>query len=125
MVITMRFIGGAIGFTIYNAIFTDKLTTALPATIAEYAIQAGLDPAEATTFVTAAISDPAAAQAMPGVTPDILAAATLGTRWAYANSLPYVWYSSIPFGVVTVIVCLFLPDVRKYMTSRVAARIEH
>lgn len=38
----------------------------------------------------------------------------------YADSLPYVWYITIAFGGVGIILCAFLPNIRRFMTDRVA-----
>lgn len=123
LVVTLRFVGGAIGYTIYYAIFTDKIKTILPTEVGQYAVAAGLAPANAMEFVTVFLTEPAEVGTLSYATPSILAAAAEGTRWAYSKALAYVWYTSIPFGVLTLAVVLFLPDIRKYMTSRVAVNI--
>ncbi|GIZ43166.1 hypothetical protein CKM354_000640400 [Cercospora kikuchii] len=123
LVVTLRFVGGAIGYTIYYAIFTDKITGILPVQVGTYAVGAGLNPADATEFVTTFLTAPADVVLLPYASPAIVAAATEGTRWAYSKALTYVWYTSIPFGIITIAVALFLPDIRKWMTSRVAVNI--
>ena len=62
---------------------------------------------------------------MKGVTPAVVQAAVIGSRWAYAESLKYVWYTSIAFGGLSIIACVFMGDVSKYMTNRIAAKIGH
>lgn len=123
LVITVRFVGGAVGYSIYYAIFVPKLTKLIPETIAAYAIQAGLPAADATTFVGTLLTTPAEAVTLPGVTATILAAATEGSRWAYARALSFVWFTSIPFGIISVVIAICMPDIRVYMTERVAANI--
>ena len=123
LVVTLRFVGGAIGYTIYYAIFTDKITSILPVEVGQYAVAAGLAPANAMEFVGTYLTAPTTITTLPYVTPGILAGAAEGTRWGYAKALAYVWYTSIPFGVLTLAVVVFLPDIRKYMTSRVAVNI--
>ncbi|KAI1612526.1 putative major facilitator superfamily transporter [Exophiala viscosa] len=121
--LSIRTIGGSIGFTIYYNIFVNKLTTMLPESVAEYAIAAGLSAADATAFVTTFLTDPAAIESAPGYTPAIAKAATLGTSWAYAGALKYVWYVSIPFGVLAMISAAFVPNIKKYQTNRVAVAL--
>ena len=65
------------------------------------------------TFLTA----PNGITTIPGVTPDIFQAATIGARWAYAESVKYVWLTSVAFGVCAIVACLFLGNVSKYMTN--------
>ena len=94
--------------------------------LAQYAVQAGLPISEAEGFVGAFLTEQMDLLAgMNGVTPEVLQQAVIGTRWAYAEGLKWVWISSIPFGVCTVIACLFLGSTKKYMTGRVAAELRH
>jgi len=118
--LSVRTIGGSIGYTIYYNVFVNKLTAKLPTDIATYAIEAGLPLKSAALFVETLLTDPAKIVTVPGVTPAVLAAATKGAQWAYADSLHYVWYVSITFGVVAVIAACFLPSTAKYQTNRVA-----
>nr|POE51505.1 serine/threonine-protein kinase ppk16 [Quercus suber] len=118
--LTARFLGGSIGTSIYFNVFNTQIT-ANAASVASAAIQAGLPAANAESFVGALLGgDTAAATAVPGVTDAVIQAATLATQWAYADALKFVWYTTIPFGVISCVCCLFLPNIRKYMTNRVA-----
>ncbi|KIW77617.1 hypothetical protein Z517_10063 [Fonsecaea pedrosoi CBS 271.37] len=121
--LSIRTVGGSIGFTIYYNIFVNKLNTQLPKQIAKYAIKAGLPAADATEFVTMFLAAPANITQAVGYTPQVLAGATLGERWAYAESLKWVWVTSIPFGVLAIITCFFIPNIKKYQTNRVAVAL--
>jgi hypothetical protein len=123
--LSVRVVGDSIGYTIYYNIFYNKLTHRLPLDIAGYAIKAGLPLTSATAFVTALLTDPAAVVNVPGVTPAVIEAATIGTRWGYAYALKYVWLTSIGFGAASVVAACFLPNIAKYMTNRIAAKISH
>lgn len=121
--LSIRTIGGSIGFTIYYNVFVNKLSKALPERVAEYAMGAGLSAADAPGFVTAFLTAPTTITDAPGYTPEIAAAATVGTKWAYAFALKYVWICSIPFGILAVISCCLLPSIKKYQTNRVAVAL--
>jgi hypothetical protein len=121
--LSIRTVGGSIGFTIYYNIFVHKIGKQLPEFVATYAVKAGLPVSEAADFVGTFLTAPANITQVPGVSPEILAAATLGTRWAYAESLKWVWYTSIPFGILAIIACFFLPSIKKYQTNRVAVAL--
>jgi hypothetical protein len=121
--LSVRTVGGSIGYTIYYNIFVNKLSTRLPAYVARYAIQAGLPVHEADTFVETFLTVPTQIGTIPGVNSAIIQAATLGYQWAYADSLRYVWYTSIAFGSLAVVLCLFLPNIQKYGTNRIAAEL--
>ena len=121
--LTIRAVGGSIGYAIYYNVFINKLTPKLPAYVAQYAIQAGLPATEAIEFVEAFLEAPTQLAKIPGVNEKIIEAATVGSRWAYAESLKYVWLTSISFGCCAIISCLFIGNISKYMTNRVAAKI--
>jgi hypothetical protein len=123
--LAIRVIGGSIGYSIYYNVFANKLTTQLPARIAEFAINAGLPLTSAESFVVTLLTDPAAIANVTGVTPAVIDAATIGTRWAYADALSFVWYVSIAFGALSIIACCFLGNVRPYLTHRIAVELAH
>lgn len=120
--LSSRFIGGSVGTTIYFTIFNDKITQILPTALGGAAVEAGV-PKESLMGFVGAMASPAfdlLAPTVPGVTPAMIASVTLARQWAFAKALKYVWYTTIPFGIISFIACLFLPNIRKYMTNRVA-----
>jgi hypothetical protein len=125
--LSIRAIGGSIGYAIYYNIFINKLTSKLPTYVGTYAVEAGLPLISVTDFVGLFLTAPQelATVPIPRLTPAVVQAATLGSRWAYAESLKYVWYTSIAFGGLSIIACVFLGNISKYMTNRIAANIRH
>lgn len=123
--LSIRVIGGSIGYTIYSNIFINKLTKALPVYVGNAAVEAGLPAADALTFVETFLTAPMSAAQVPGASPLVLAAATRASEDAYSYALKYVWYTSIAFGVVAIIAAAFLGNNRKYLTDRVAAKIRN
>lgn len=121
--LSIRTLGGSIGYTIYYNIFVNKLKKDLPELVAQYAIGAGLQATDATGFVTTFLTAPANITSAAGYTPAIALAAATGSKWAYAESLKYVWYTSIPFGCLAAISCFFLPSIKSYQTNRVAVQL--
>jgi hypothetical protein len=95
MSLSIRTVGGSIGYSIYYNIFATKLEKNLPAYVAEYAIKAGLPLSSATQFVTIFLTTPEKLTTtnIPGMTPAVIAGATKGTQWAFSESLKYVWVS--------------------------------
>ena len=91
--LSVRAVGGSIGYSIYYSIFHKKYLALAPALIGKYAVGAGLPPKQAIAFVHAWFADPthASVLTLPGVTTEVFAAATLGQQWGYAMSLHYVW----------------------------------
>lgn len=75
-----------------TAVWTQKLTDALPVMIAEAAIKAGLPPTSLKIFVTGiATNNVTLAETAPGVTPAIVMAGGAAALDAYAFALKYIW----------------------------------
>ena len=123
--LSIRVIGGSIGYTIYYNIFYNKFIKQLPLDIVSYAVAAGLPISSATEFAAVYLTEPTKIGTVKGVTPAVLEGAVVGTRWAYAYALSYVWYTSIAFGVCAIVACGFIGQVKKYYTNRIAATIGH
>jgi hypothetical protein len=117
LALAIRVIGGSIGYSIYFNIFSNKLTASLPTTIAEYAASAGLPATSLTDFVTTFLTNPTAIMGIDGVTAQVIAAATRGSRIAYSEAFYWVWITSIAFGAVSVLACLALPSNYKFLVS--------
>lgn len=124
LTLTVRFVGGSIGYSIYYNVFIDKLGTNLPAKVLEYALDAGLPESSAEAFVSTFLSTPAAAVNVTGVTPAIVEAAVIGSRWGYSEALKYVWYVSIPFGCLSIVGCFLIGDISRFMTNRIAVELK-
>ncbi|KAK3072083.1 hypothetical protein LTR53_007471 [Teratosphaeriaceae sp. CCFEE 6253] len=121
--LSVRAVGGAIGYSIYYNIFSGKIKKLLPALVAEYAIKAGLPLTSAELFVTTYLTAPTEIAGVPGVNAQVLAGALEGTQWAYAESLHYVWYTSIAFGICSIVAAASLPNTRRFETNRIAVAL--
>ncbi|EME40496.1 hypothetical protein DOTSEDRAFT_55697 [Dothistroma septosporum NZE10] len=121
--LSVRAVGGAIGYSIYYSIFVKKLTKVLPVLVGTYAVGAGLPAQDAELFVKIFLGAPTKIAQVPGITAAIIEAATLGAQWAYAEALHLVWYTSIAFGICAMVCALVIPNTRKFETNRVAVAI--
>jgi hypothetical protein len=122
--VSVRVLGCSIGYSMYYNVFANKLNAKLPLLIGESAVAAGLPLTLAEEFVIAYLTAPKSVSLVPGVTPAVINAAEIGSRWAYSDSLVYVWYMSIAFGVLSIIACLFLGNIRPYLTHRIAVELK-
>lgn len=86
-------------------------------------MEAGLAAEDVKTFVTTFLTDPKGLTEVPGYTAEIATAATIGSRWGYSESLKWVWYVSMPFGILAMIACVFVPPIKKWQTSRIAVEL--
>lgn len=122
--LSIRVVGGSIGNAVYFNVFYQKINEALPRNLIQYTLRAGLPSTSLVPFLGAIqTGDMEAAAQVPGVTPAILDAVMWGSRWAYADSLKYVWFVSIAFGAIAIISSLFVANIRRFMTNRIATNI--
>jgi len=122
--LSVRLIGGSIGYAIYFNVFQNKLTTVLPTNVGLAAADAGLPITEIVNFVEALVAQNTTAIGLiPGVTPAILLAAQEAVKDSYVAGFKLIYLVSIAFGGAAIISSLFLGDIRKYMVDRVAVDI--
>ncbi|KAF2757893.1 putative major facilitator superfamily transporter [Pseudovirgaria hyperparasitica] len=121
--LAVRFLGGSVGTTIYYNIFNTSFMTNVPKLIAPAVVAAGLPVDSVEAFIGALFTDPTSALTIPGVTMEILQVGGLQARWAFTESLKGVWYASIAFGAVSIVASCFLPNIKRFMTNRVAVDI--
>ncbi|OQU96911.1 hypothetical protein CLAIMM_02926 [Cladophialophora immunda] len=128
--LSIRTVGGSVGTAIYSNIFGTKLKHNLPKYVAAYAVEAGLPLASVPTFVELFLLAPqnltapaGPTEVVRGLNAAVLQGATVGARWAYAESLKYVWYTALPFGVLSCIACLLIGNSSSLMTNRIAANV--
>ena len=118
-----RAIGGAFGSAVLNAIINSKLTSTYAAKVGGAAIEAGL-PRTSVGPLLEAFATGEGFDAIPGLSPTVLAAATSASHWAYAKAYRLAWASIIPFVVVAIIAVACLKGVKELMTERVEATVE-
>ncbi|KAL2823598.1 major facilitator superfamily domain-containing protein [Aspergillus cavernicola] len=109
-----RGLGGSIGITIFNSIFSSKIDNYLPEKISN--ILPKVLEAVATGSAEAILR-------IPGITMEIAAEIQDAVQTAYADSFRYIWYTLIPFAAVSVIISLFLKSTKEQMTGVVAAAV--
>lgn len=120
--LSSRFLGGSVGTSVYFNVFNEKISKNLPALVEAAALKNNV-PAKSILPLIEAMASPDYATLgaqVNGVTQAALSAAIYARQWAFADSLKYVWYTTIPFGVISTLCCLALPNIKQYMTNRVA-----
>ena len=91
--LSVRAVGGSIGYSIYYSIFHEKILKYAPLLVGTYAVEAGLPVKDAELFVYTWFENATYIAEAPGASEKVIAAASLGLQWAYAESLHYVWYA--------------------------------
>jgi hypothetical protein len=122
--LSVRFIGGSIGYAIYYNIFQNKLVSVLPTNVAQAAVAAGLPLAEIPALVEALVAqNTTAVTSIPGINTAIILASEVAVQTSYVAGFRKVYLVSIAFGGAAVLSSLFLGNIRKYMVGRVAVDI--
>ena len=121
-----RALAGAVFSAIYAAAFERRLTKNLPNLVAEAAIKAGLPKTDVPALISAlSVGDIAALSTIKGISPSIIAAGTLALQQAYADAIRIVYIIGAPFGILAIVTCCFLGDLRRAMNYRTDAPVEN
>lgn len=120
-----RAIGGAFGSAVLDAIINNHLNKHLKSSISTAATKAGLPHSSTAKLVTAMEAGrPNLINAVPGINPVILRAATNASRKVYARAFNLAWWSILPFVVICMVALCFLRGVKDLMTEKVEASVE-
>lgn len=121
--LSVRTIGGSIGHKIYFNVYSNKLANFLPTAEGAAAVAAGLPSSDVVPFVTTSASGSTSATSLPGVSAQIIAAATDASRSANAHALSCVWYASVAFGVCSIFAAACVGNIGRHMTNHIAGWI--
>ncbi|KAH8691682.1 putative siderophore iron transporter, partial [Talaromyces proteolyticus] len=113
-----RYLGGAIGSTLFNTILRARASESIPLRVLAAVERFNLPLSRVDGLIVALSSSNATSLATYPA--NVVAAGTLAIRWAYSDSLAYVWYASIPFCVIACLACLFVRDPSPYLTNHTA-----
>ncbi|KAH6647806.1 putative major facilitator superfamily transporter [Truncatella angustata] len=124
LTLSIRVIGGSIGYCVYFNVWVNKFTPAATKYIGGTLVQAGITSVETITEVielTSASMLDAIAE-VPGIAGNeaLYQAVVKAGQLAYAESYKYVYYTSIAFGGVSIIAALLMGDISKFMDDHVA-----
>lgn len=119
--ITIRVIGGSIGYAVYFNILENKLSEVLRANVIRASLQAGLPPGQLLPFAEAL--ENMNSTALGRFPQGVVFAAMEAVKDSYDEGFRLIYFVSIGFGGAALILSLFLGDIRKYMVDRVAVDI--
>ncbi|KAF2660502.1 MFS general substrate transporter [Lophiostoma macrostomum CBS 122681] len=120
---SIRFLISSIAATVYSVILSNRLTTTITALVPPALIAAGLPASSVAPFIAAFAVGPTAFEAIPGITPEILAIGTNAYQHANADAYRTVFLSNIAFSGVAIICSLLLPNVDHLLTAQVATTL--
>jgi len=103
LMIGMRNTGGTVGLSIFQAILSSTLTK-LPADVMSRVLPLGLETQYVETLLNGlALQNVSQIQSIPGMTPQIVMAATLGVKDTYMASFRNVWIAAAAFAAVAML----------------------
>ncbi|KAJ5092591.1 hypothetical protein NUU61_007461 [Penicillium alfredii] len=125
LTLSIRVVGGSIGYTIYYNVFISKFVPAATHYVGGVMMtQLNITDVK---YITEAIELTGASlleeiHHIPGISGDETAYQMVvqAGQIAYAESYKWVYYVSIAFGVVSILAACFLGNIQKYMTDHVA-----
>ncbi|RAR00873.1 mfs general substrate transporter [Stemphylium lycopersici] len=124
---TSRLLAGAVATAIFGNVTNNKYGDSLPERVRSNLAPFDLSSSVITQLIAAARANTAAAYAaIPGITPAIQTAASLGNRQAYLEGAHLSYLVALAFGLFGVVAAFFIPSVdkRKYTNKTVAIQ-EH
>jgi len=122
--LSVRFIGGSIGYAIYFNVFQNKVADVLPTAVTIAATSAGLPLSEVPALISALVNhNETAVGLIQGITATIVLAAEFAVKDAYVEGFKKLYLVSIAFGGAALASSVFVGDIRKYMVPRVAVDI--
>ncbi|KAL6704131.1 hypothetical protein ACN47E_008691 [Coniothyrium glycines] len=122
---TSRLLAGAVATAIFSNVTNGKYAATLPSTVRANLAPFNLPAATISKLVVAAKANTAANYAaIPGITPAIRAAASLGNKEAYLEGAHLSYLVALAFGLCGVVAAWFIPSVdkRKYTERTVAVQ---
>ncbi|KAH3918753.1 hypothetical protein HBH56_024320 [Parastagonospora nodorum] len=120
---SIRFLISSIAATVYTVILSNRLTTTIASQVPPALLAAGLPSTSIPSFISAFALGPTAFAAIPGVTPEIIAAGSSAYKQANADAYRTVFLSNIAFSGVAIVCSLLLPDVDHLLTGQVATTL--
>ncbi|KAI1871167.1 uncharacterized protein JN550_004612 [Neoarthrinium moseri] len=124
LTLSIRVIGGSIGYCVYFNIFVSKFGPAAVHHIGGTLMEAGINStaviAEVIELTSESLIDRIAD--IPGIAGNqaLYDAVVRAGQVAYAESYKWVYYASVAFGGVSIVAALFLGDISKFMDDHVA-----
>jgi len=125
---TFRSMGGSVGNAIFNAILQGVISKDLGPAIASAALAQGFNATNLDLLIPAtiqtAVGIPHAFDAIPGVSASIEAAALSAFRNVYGKAFRMVFFATIPFGVIAIVLACVMRDSSIYLTNHTAVHME-
>jgi len=123
---SIRAVGGSVAITIYSTILNNKLQNDAPLLVAQAVLPLGLPMQLLEPLIYALINEQGPATlALPGMTPEILAAGDRAMKESWGMGFRYIYLTGACFAGGAFIAALITKDSSDNMTDHVAVRLEN
>ncbi|KAK5699939.1 hypothetical protein LTR97_006073 [Elasticomyces elasticus] len=120
-----RFAGGAVAISVYTSILSNSVGSSAVKLVLPAAEAAGATPETALAILQALPLGATALAAIPGATTEMIAAAGAAFQQCYVIGLRTTALSSLSFGIVGIIACMFCNDIGHKMTNKIEIFLEN
>ncbi|KAL2263633.1 hypothetical protein VTK26DRAFT_5896 [Humicola hyalothermophila] len=121
LTMTIRIIGGAVGYAVYYNVFVHMLVPQLGLLVGRACVRVGItDPAligEIIQLTGASLVNEI--RHLPGIDDSRWEVIVAAGQIAYANAYPWVYYCSVGFGAIAVLASLFMEDISELLDDTV------
>ena len=118
---SLRSFVSTLASTVYTVVLNNRLASTIPNQVPRALVNAGLPADSTAAFLKAYTNGTAAAmEAVPGITPQIIAIGDRAYRFATSDAFKTVFYSTIAFMGLGVICVIFVPNVDHLLTTEVS-----
>ncbi|TKA23179.1 hypothetical protein B0A54_17867 [Friedmanniomyces endolithicus] len=120
-----RYAGGAVAISVYTSILSNSVSSSAIKLVLPAAEAAGASPETALAILQALPLGATALAAVPGATTAMIASAGAAFQQCYVIGLRTTALSSLSFGVVGIIACMFCNDIGHKMTNKIEIFLEN
>ncbi|KAK4553386.1 hypothetical protein LTR86_009443 [Recurvomyces mirabilis] len=120
-----RFAGGAVAISVYTTILSNSVKSNAVKLVLPAAEAAGATAEQAIEILTALPLGAEALAKIPGATTEMIGAAAAAFQQCYAIGLRTTALSSLSFGIVGIIACLFTVDIGPKMNNKIEIFLEN
>lgn len=119
---TFRFLGGAIGTTVFTTILNNKSAVSIPLRVGAALAPLNYPASKYDALVTAIGAG--TTNTLTNTPASVIAAASRAIQWGYSDAFRITWLASIPFGVIACILAIFVRDPSPYFTKHTSVTLE-
>ena len=119
---TFRFLGGAIGTTVFTTILNNKSAVSIPLRVSTALKSFNYPASQYSSLITAVGAG--TTSTLKNTSPQVIAVASRAIQWGYSDAFKVTWLASIPFGVIACILAVFVRDPSPYFTQHTSVTLE-